>query len=442
MPGPAALSLKLPFAEAIAQAAGRGVTLPEDYYGRLPAEARSQAFTVSGLTSLEQLQAVLDSLADALRSGQTFRDWQAAVADDLGMLSASRQELIFRNAVQTGYNIGRTTQQRENQARRPFYLWDAINDTRTRPAHAAMDGYIAPMDDEIWNSWSAPAGWNCRCTRIALSEAQARARGYGTQERPNAKPDPGWDYEKADGQGDVLARLLAQRAATMPPAVQAAVQTIATPVPVPHGTPVADALVMPKATKGLPKEMGEALRIIDELHGDGALPKIPAITSRSNEAAGWYNWDSAGHSRRLAVSMYSPHPRLTFAHEVGHFLDHKGWGGKGFASVNAPAAEVWRKSVLNSPEVMRLMELRTQATTAQMRKDAVYYTSFEEMWARSYAQWVTLRSGDAKMAEGLTNIKATSHSEARRLSQWGTVEFEPIAKAIDDLFTMLGWRHP
>lgn len=226
MPKPFALSLKLPFAEAIAQAAGRGVTLPADYYGRLPAEARSQAFTVFGLTSLEQIKSVLDSLVAALQDGQTFSQWKDALGPALGGLSDNRKELIFRNAVQTGYNIGRTTQQRENKARRPFYMWDAINDTRTRPEHAAMDGYIAPIDDAIWTRWSPPAGHNCRCTRISLTEAQAKARGYGRQARPNADPDPGWDYEKADGQGDALKALLATRAAAMPAAVQAAVTNL------------------------------------------------------------------------------------------------------------------------------------------------------------------------------------------------------------------------
>ena len=226
MAKPFAISFKLPFAEAIAQAAGRGATLPDDYYGRLPAEARSQAFTVSGIASLEQIQSILDSLAGALRGGQTFREWQEAANDDLGTLSAGRRELIFRNAAQTGYNIGRTVQQRENKGRRPYYLWDAINDTRTRPEHAAMDGYIAPIDDPIWDRWSPPAGFGCRCTRISLTEAQAKARGLGRQARPDAEPDAGWGYEKADHQGAALERVASARAMLLPLLLQVAWRTL------------------------------------------------------------------------------------------------------------------------------------------------------------------------------------------------------------------------
>jgi hypothetical protein len=112
------------------------------------------------------------------------------------------------------------------------------------------------------------------------------------------------------------------------------------------------------------------------------------------------------------------------------------------ASENAPAAEVWRKAVLNSPEYQRLQEIRAQSADRNQHRLSVYYTSLKEAWARSYAQWVATRSGDAKMIKDLINIKADASNEAYRLSQWGTVEFEPIGKAIDDLFAMLGWRHP
>lgn len=83
-------------------------------------------------------------------------------------------------------------------------MWDAINDSRTRPAHAAMDGHVAPIDAPIWKKWhSPPCGHNCRCTRISLSEAQARARGY-PKEAPNVEPDKGWEGDPTEGNEDLV----------------------------------------------------------------------------------------------------------------------------------------------------------------------------------------------------------------------------------------------
>lgn len=207
---PFQISIAVPFDEAIAAAKRRGVVLPEVYYGELPAKMRSRAFTVSGLTSLDQIQRVMDSLEAATQNGQTFRDWKKAVlADvpDLGKLPADRLDNVFRTAIQTHYNIGRWEQLERNRERRPYLMYDAINDGRTRPAHRAMDNHIAPIDDPIWNRWYPPNGFRCRCSVIALTEAQAKARGYGTKPTPTVDPDQGWDYHPGLSHDEALRKL-------------------------------------------------------------------------------------------------------------------------------------------------------------------------------------------------------------------------------------------
>ena len=42
--------------------------------------------------------------------------------------------------------------------------FDATNDQRTRPEHAALEGIVRPVDDPFWNIYYPPLGWNCRCT--------------------------------------------------------------------------------------------------------------------------------------------------------------------------------------------------------------------------------------------------------------------------------------
>jgi hypothetical protein len=84
-----------------------------------------------------------------------------------------------------------------------------------------MSGYIAHIDDAIWQQWTPPCGFNCRCTLIALSAREAVDRGYGKQERPNAQPDPGFGSAVAMIP-DMLERELADALATMPEEVVAA----------------------------------------------------------------------------------------------------------------------------------------------------------------------------------------------------------------------------
>jgi len=204
----------VPFDEAIAWAKERKAMLPEEFYGARLQAVRARSFAIAGLAALNQVQQVADSLAAATADGTTLREWQRNLPDSVFELGSARRELIFRNAVQTHYGIGRTIQQRENAGNRPYLMWDAINDSRTRPTHRAMDNHIAPVDDPIWKTWHPPAGWNCRCSRISLTEAQARARGYPKQ-APAVEPDAGWAGDPTEGNEDLVSVIRARRDACL-----------------------------------------------------------------------------------------------------------------------------------------------------------------------------------------------------------------------------------
>jgi len=215
----------VPFDEAIDFAKQRDVTLPADYYGELQGAARAQAFTVSHIASLRQIQYVLDVLAETLRDGGTFDDFTTLVEHEGIDLSTPHRETVFRTAVQTSYNAGRRTQQLANKEGRGFLMYDAINDSRTRPAHRAMDGFIAPVDHPVWQRWYPPCGYNCRCSAISLTEAQAKIRGYtGRVREPEVQPDDGWNYDPAN-RGTAQQKLdksAAAVASKLPPKVQRA----------------------------------------------------------------------------------------------------------------------------------------------------------------------------------------------------------------------------
>lgn len=214
----------VPFAEAIRAARARNVVLPSTYYGDLQGLARSTAFSVAGLSKLAQIQQVLDSLAQAVESGKTFDGWRKELLKSPEALKLPRHRLdnIFRTNVQSAYARGRWEKTQRNKASRPYMLYSAINDSRTRPHHAAMDGMVAAVDDPIWDSWYPPAGYQCRCSTISLNERQAeryRRRDEKRleknpdlqQERNNATPDAGWDYHPGKMPTEGVRRAINQR---------------------------------------------------------------------------------------------------------------------------------------------------------------------------------------------------------------------------------------
>ena len=75
----------------------------------------------------------------------------------------------------------------------PYWMYDAINDSRTRPSHLAMDGTVLHHSHPWWKTHYTPNGYRCRCTVVSLTEAQAHKRGISPLP-PDADPDEGWDY--------------------------------------------------------------------------------------------------------------------------------------------------------------------------------------------------------------------------------------------------------
>jgi SPP1 gp7 family putative phage head morphogenesis protein len=193
MADPFRIVLPVPFNEAIRAATAREVVLPDVYYGELQGAARAQAFTIAGMSKIAQLQQALDDMNQGLRSGLTFGEWRNKAAERDWALPDHRLDLIMRMHTQTAYQAGHWEQFDRLSERRGYLMYSAINDTRTRPAHRAMDGIIRPVDDSFWTEHSPPCGYNCRCGLVSLTADQVDARGGATALiPPDARADPGF----------------------------------------------------------------------------------------------------------------------------------------------------------------------------------------------------------------------------------------------------------
>lgn len=215
MPDPFSAGFGLSFEEAVAFAERRGITLPDEYYNELTGQARRMATTVSGMAGLDQIERVIASLTEAFARGQTLREWQQWALLQEWALPKPRLETIFRTNIQTAYSAGHWRSFLQQQDRRPYLMWSAINDARVRPNHLAMDGVIAPVGAPIWHLWHVPAGFSCRCSQISLSHEQAIARGYDpNRPLPSVQPDAGFANAGPLAAEDTLAQLAADKSAT------------------------------------------------------------------------------------------------------------------------------------------------------------------------------------------------------------------------------------
>lgn len=152
------------------------------------------------------------------------------------------------------------------------------------------------------------------------------------------------------------------------------------------------------------------------------------------------------------------HPQLTTAHEIGHFLDNVVFGGPttgrratsqpGLANVDVNVGEQFGAVIRAMEESRDYQRLQAQNLTDFAIEGesgrygysgpAIYRVRQPlELFARGYAQWITLRSRNATMRTQVDERNAWADRGAPRM-QWQWDDFEPIAGTYDRLFQAAG----
>lgn len=208
----------LQFDEAIKFFREKGLVVSPLSWRDVWAEEHVRAFTVARVAAMDVLEDIRAEVDRAIEAGVTLKDFKASLGEVLARkgwltppaelpeeilpdgtvrkrLTPWRLETIFRTNVQSAYSTGRYRQMLENAPRRPWWMYDAVGDYRTRPSHAAMDGRVYRYDHPIWDKWYPPNGFNCRCTVRTLSDRDMDRRGLKQSVRPPAvEPDEGFAY--------------------------------------------------------------------------------------------------------------------------------------------------------------------------------------------------------------------------------------------------------
>ena len=193
----------LPFEEAIDYFADLLAITPDEY-AALSKAAQAQAFTVSRVTGMDVIMDMHKAIEKAIAEGETITMFQGRIKDIMAArgwegLTPWHLDTIFRNNVQTAYNVGRYKQMIEQTDRFPYWEYDAVNDSRTRPSHASLDGKIFASNHPFWDTWYPPNGHNCRCGVNPVHEHVVEEENLKieTEDPIDIAPDPGFDHNPA-----------------------------------------------------------------------------------------------------------------------------------------------------------------------------------------------------------------------------------------------------
>lgn len=207
----------------------------------------------------------------------------------------------------------------------------------------------------------------------------------------------------------------------------------------PGGVPLSRALMIRSGIAN--DELREAVAAINRVHGDGDVPAIPVHlvgnqTLPRSDGRFWFDVADDGSliPEVIGIRIGAPSGQVALLHEVGHFLDIAGMPGPGFASLEWPGLRAWRHRIVRTASYKSLALLADQG-----QANAAALAPLEEMWARSYAQFVTIRGGSARLRAWLDSLRWPQPGKEYHVGQWVDDDFAPIESAIEDVFRRLRW---
>lgn len=200
----------LPFEEAIAYFRPL-VPMSSAAFAELEEAAQRKAFRITAGATEQISLSIKDMLDSALKDGLSLRDFQAGAAEVLESAGVSARspwywETVYRTNLGQSYEVGRHKQLTDDyvRERRPFWQYLSQRLPTSRPSHVEKHNLIFRWDHPFWKKWEPKNGFNCRCSRVSLSEAEMKRDGLKESTRTNFRwPDPDPGFERGPGGEDV-----------------------------------------------------------------------------------------------------------------------------------------------------------------------------------------------------------------------------------------------
>lgn len=421
---------------------------------------RKNVFVFSGFKTYQTLRAASDMLMDEHGQPRSFADFRDRVQQIDETYNVQYLRAEYQHAVACMQMAQKWMDAQANKDIYPFAKYVTAGDERVRPVHEREDGVVEPLDASYWHIWWPPNDWGCRCDVELLATMPTGAK----RALPDALPPRTMFAGNVGVDGVIFPSThpySAHAGQDVKDAVEIAIANAARSVAKTAPTTIGPDPTKPKVSAALSTPSAQVRRIldhtmkaIDSVHSDGTLTPIPIKTGIKKKGVhGLYAIGARSSTPiHIMIRPKAVRPHFTLAHETGHYLDHSGIGAnRMYATEGMSIMEPVRNAIKNSKAYKAHLDIlssgrltRLDGTTVRIhekmrRHIEDYLITPAEQWARAYAQYISTRSGsDVLKAELEAELESSNTTVL--YEQWQPDDFEPIAKAIDELFLKLGWR--
>lgn len=181
--------------EAIAFLKQKSIYVSWDWQDMLD-DAHATAFTIAKTAKMDVIDDIFRSINKAIENGQTLnqfikklqpilerKGWwgkkyvvnpSTGETQKVQLGSPHRLKTIYLTNLQSAYMAGRYVTMLEAQDTHPYWMYVAIMDDRTRPAHSALHGLVYEASDPVWDTMYPPLDFRCRCRVRPISSERGK----------------------------------------------------------------------------------------------------------------------------------------------------------------------------------------------------------------------------------------------------------------------------
>ncbi len=190
----------------------------------------------------------------------------------------------------------------------------------------------------------------------------------------------------------------------------------------------------------LSRRLGRFLKTVDAVHTATNLKQV-AVEMNPFVMGARFDAYTATGPYTILLNPTGSHVELSLIHEIGHFLEWQaipksGFGQRSFKGDLLFAA--WLQAIRESQNVNRLLDLR-DAEESSVQKTVNYLLDEQELWARSYSQYIAVRIPSPALLQQIAAENKVITGKMQLKPYWDPADFHAVQSEIDKIIQTLGW---
>jgi SPP1 gp7 family putative phage head morphogenesis protein len=125
-------------------------------------------YSFSAAKNYNQLRDMTSALLNDDMVVRSFREFKEICNNISYQYNSSWLLSEYNTAIASAQTSARWNEYQESAQEMPYLQYVTAGDDRVREEHAELDGIIRRIDDEFWDTYYPPNGYNCRCDVIQL----------------------------------------------------------------------------------------------------------------------------------------------------------------------------------------------------------------------------------------------------------------------------------